>query len=177
MTADKTRDLRPDLALVSASASGGNRRTKELRRLEAETYLNLLRIHRELERKVSDLFEREGLRDVTPQQASALMVLFQERRPLRARTLATKMGLSEVTVGRFVKALRSGGWVDRQPDPQDSRAALLRPTKKAYRALPRFIAVSNSLLDAAFAGFAPADIRRIAKTSRRILANLGAAED
>lgn len=177
MPPEHSRDLRPDLALASSRGSKPDAAAKEQRRLEAEAYLNLLRIQRELERKVSALFADEGLDDVTPQQASALMVLFQERAPLRARTLATQMGLSEVTVGRFVKALHRAGWVDRQPDPDDSRAVLIRPTQKAYRALPRFARVSNTLLDSAFADFTRADIRRIAKTSRRILANLGTAED
>lgn len=167
MASNPPCDLRPDLVPPAADAE-----SLALRRLEAQAYLNLLRIQRELERKVAELFVDEGLQDVTPPQANVLMVLFQERRPLRARTLARSMGLAEVTVGRFVKALEAQGWVDRAPDPEDSRAMLVRPTRKAYRALPRFIAVSNALLDLAFAGFTPTDIRRIAKTSSRLLDNL-----
>lgn len=82
------------------------------------------------------------------------------------------MGLSQVTVGRFVKALESAGWVRREPDPADQRALLIRPTPKAYQHLPRFIAVSNTMLDAAFAGFSPGDVVRVARTTERLRTNL-----
>src|SRR5690606_18854916 len=76
-----------------------------LRRVQADAFLALTRIQRAIEQRLSVLFEAEGLSDVTPAQANALMILFQERRPLTARVLAGHMALSEVTVGRFVRAL------------------------------------------------------------------------
>lgn len=144
----------------------------ELRRLQADAYLDLTRIHREIEARVVELLAEHDLRDVTPAQAGALMILFQERTPMRARELAQRLALSEVTVGRFVHALHAAGWVDRQPDPDDSRAILIVPTPKAYRALPRFIAVSNGLLDQAFAGFSPEDVVRVAQTTERLRKNI-----
>ena len=75
------------------------------------------------------------------------MVLFQGREPLTARELSRRMGYSGVTVSRFVKALAQAGWLERSPDPTDGRAYLLTPTAKARDALPRFIGVSNALLD------------------------------
>lgn len=143
-----------------------------LRRLQADAYLDLTRIQREIERRAAALLEEQGLRDVTPAQAGALMVLFGAKEPLRARDLATRLGLSEVTVGRFVHALTDAGWVRRDPDPDDSRAMRLAPTPKAYRALPRFIEVSNALLDEAFAGFTPDEVERVAKTTERLRRNI-----
>lgn len=142
------------------------------RRRQAQAYLDLTRIHRVIERRSAELLAEQDLRDVTPAQAGALMVLFQARAPLRARALAAELGLSEVTVGRFVHALHDAGWVRRDPDPDDSRAMLLAPTPKAYRALPRFIAVSNALLDEAFAGFSAAEVDRVAKTTERLRRNI-----
>jgi len=148
----------------------------ELRRLQTEAYLNLGRIHRALERRIAALFAREGLADVTPQQAAVLMVLFQARRPLTARDLAEHQGLSQPTVGRFVKALAEQGWVTREADPADARAILIRPTRKAQRALPRFIAVSNAMLDAAFEDVSEAAVRRIARATARLRENLERVE-
>jgi DNA-binding MarR family transcriptional regulator len=163
---------------MSASSRTARARTRdpelELRRVQAEAYLDLSRIHREIEARAAALLEEHDLRDVTPAQAGALMILFQEKQPLRARELAQRLGLSEVTVGRFVHALHATGWVRREPDPDDSRAILIAPTTKAYRALPRFIAVSNALLDQAFAGFSPEDIVRVAKTTERLRKNITA---
>ena len=141
------------------------------RRLQTEAFLTFARVHRLIENHVAALFQDEGL-DVTPQQGNALMVLFQEKRPLTARALADLMAVSEPTVGRFVKALEADGWLEREPHPDDARAWLLRPTRKAYRALPRFIRVSNTLLDRAFTDFSEADVRRVVATGERIRENL-----
>ena len=158
-----------------ASRAAGRRPTAaelQLRRVQTEAYLDLMRIHREMERRTALLFEEVGLTDVTPAQASALIVLFQARGPMTARALALHLALSEVTVGRFVKALEEAGWVERESDPDDARAMLIRPTARAYRALPRFIQVSNALLDEAFAGFSADEVRKIARTTERLRRNI-----
>jgi len=140
--------------------------------LQAETFLNFSQIGRRVERLLAEFFAEEGLIDVTPAQGGALMILFQARGPLTARELADRMGLSQPTVGRFVKALHSAGWVSRKADPNDARAVLLSPTKKAMNALPRFIRVSNTLFDRAFAGVSQAGIARIATGSEHLRRNL-----
>lgn len=142
------------------------------RRLQSEAYLQISRIHRVLERRVAELFVEVGLDDVTPAQANVLTILFNAKEPMTARALARAMSLSEVTVGRFVRALESAGWLSRTPDPNDSRAMLVSPTRKAYRAFPKFLRVSNTLLDEAFGGFAQKDIERIAKTTIQLRENL-----
>lgn len=148
----------------------------QLRREQTEAYLNFGRIHRALERCIGTLFEREGLSDITPPQSALLMVLFQARRPLTARELADHQGVTQPTIGRLVRALQEQGWVTRDSDPDDARAILIRPTRKARRALPRFIAVSNVLLDHAFADFTEVAVRRIARTTCRLRENLERAE-
>ncbi len=142
------------------------------RRAQSVRFLAFARVQRLVDAKVTALLAAEGLKDVTSQQANVLMVLFQAKRALSARAIADAMAVSEVTVGRFVKALAAAGWADRQRDPDDGRAFAIRPTKKAYRNLPRFIAVSNRLLDEAFAGFSAREIQRVGATTERILANL-----
>ncbi len=143
-----------------------------LRRKQADAALELSRVQRELERRVQQLLEREKLPDVTPAQANALMILFQEKAPMTARALARQMNLSEVTVGRFVRALENAGWVTREADPKDTRAILIRPSKKAYRAFPRFLAVSNSLLEVAFVGLSKQEVDTLAHLVERVRMNV-----
>jgi hypothetical protein len=71
----------------------GKRAEIAFRRLQAEAALNLSRIHREMERRVAVLLRANGLTDVTPAQANALMILFQEKRPMTARAVAAQMNL------------------------------------------------------------------------------------
>ncbi len=157
---------------MGSSASSLRRQALARRRVQTQAFLNFARIERAIERRVTELMTAHRLEDVTSQQANLLMILFEERAPLTGRTLAERMELAPQTVGRFIKALLAKNWVERHEDPEDRRALLVRPTRKAYRALPRFIAVSNALLDQALADFDDAALRRLDTAAQRVLDNL-----
>lgn len=150
-------DLPPDLAL---------------RRVQADAFVDLARIHRTIERRLAAMFEEAGLTDVTPAQATVLQVLVTAREPLTAREVARRLSLSEVTVGRFVRSLDQHGWLERRRDPDDSRAIHLLPTQRTYDELPRFLRVSNTLLDDAFAGFDRRAIEQLGRDVDQVRANL-----
>jgi DNA-binding MarR family transcriptional regulator len=142
------------------------------RRVQTDTFLEFARLTAIQHHRLRELFARAELGEITPQQSRALMVLFQARQPLTARELSRRMGCSEVTVSRFVKALVQAEWVERTPDPNDGRAYLLIPTAKAREALPRFVGVSNALLDQIFAGFSEAELAALESAMDRIRKNL-----
>ena len=75
-------------------------------------------------------------------------------------------------MSRFVKALVHAEWVARTPDPEDGRAFLLRPTPKAREAFPRFVHISNLLLDQIFAGFSTEELDALESAMERIRRNL-----
>ncbi|MCB9684908.1 MAG: MarR family transcriptional regulator [Alphaproteobacteria bacterium] len=142
------------------------------RRVQTRAMIDLARIRHASEALVESLLREHGLEDVTPAQANALMVLIDARRSLTAAELARELSLSEVTVGRFVRALEAGGWIAREPDPTDARALRLSATPKTRELLPRFIAVSNALLDQAFAGFDEERIAAFAEALATVRENL-----
>jgi DNA-binding MarR family transcriptional regulator len=129
--------------------------TKSLqhRFLQAETVLAVERITRSVNRRMEHHFAEAGLKDITPQQAKVLMVLFQAKGSMNAKKLAEELGISQVTVGRFIKALKENGWVKWDRDPEDARAILLGLSPKAYEAFPRFVGISNALMDEVFGAF------------------------
>jgi DNA-binding MarR family transcriptional regulator len=143
----------------------------DLRRAQTQALVDLARIRHASERLVDGWLKDQGLA-ITSAQANALLVLVNARHPLSQAELARELSLSEVTVGRFVRAMEDGGWVERTRDPEDARALLLRPTAQARDLLPRFITVSNQLLDRAFAGLDDAAVDRITKCLARIRDNL-----
>ena len=145
-----------------------------LRHRQAEAWLLLGRLHTRVSEGVTAQFREEGIADITPAQANALMVLFQRRHPLTARQLAGELGVSEVTVGRVVRRLEAGGWVERARDPDDGRAILLRPTRKARAALPDFVRLSNQMMDQVFAGFSPAEVQQLQGLLARLQENIQA---
>jgi MarR family transcriptional regulator for hemolysin len=148
-----------------------------LRRRQVGAWLHLASIHRKMEAQAQAVFKKNGLVDITPNQSTVLMVLFEKHEPMTARSLSQALGLSEVTVGRFIRNLLKAGWVQRQKDPDDARALLLSPTDKAYDHLPIFIQMSNQQLDRAFEGFSAKETKNLGDLIKRIRGNLLDAED
>lgn len=146
-----------------------------LRRIQTGILLDLQRIRQSIEARVEQMLRDHDLQ-VTPAQANVLMALVEAREPRTARQLAQDLRVSDVTMGRFVRALEGGGWIARRRDPNDSRAILVRPTAKAREALPRFIAVSNALADGSFAGFGRDEVEQFGRMMHTVRANLEDAE-
>ena len=144
----------------------------DLRRQQTDTFLEFARLATIHQLRLHALFAKADLGNITPQQSRALMVLFQARAPMTGRALSRAMGCSEVTISRFVKALVQAQWVVREQDPNDGRAYLLTPTAKARDALPRFVSVSNELLDQIFSGFSKGEMEALASAMGRIRSNL-----
>jgi len=139
------------------------------RRLEADTYLAIERALKQVKQRMEDRFTIEGLTDVTPQQAKLLMVLFHHPKgSLRASDLAKSLGVSAVTVARFLKNLEQKGWVERTKSTQDARATSIIASAKAYEALPSFIRVSNLLMDEVFGSFDQGELEDFAHNVKKI---------
>jgi len=145
------------------------------RRRQTQIIVDLARVRAAADRWVEESLAAHGLDDITPAQANVLMVLVNARKPLTGAELARELGITEVTVSRFLKRMASAGWVERQRDPADARRLLVRPTDQAREALPRFIRVSNHLLDAAFAELGPEQVDELARQLSRIRERLEAA--
>jgi DNA-binding MarR family transcriptional regulator len=125
-----------------------------------------------MERRVSQLFTRKGIHDLTPAQANVLVILFHKKEPTNARTLARELAVSEVTMARFIRALESSGWIGRERSSKDARTMLIRLRKKAYSALPTLADVANGMMDEAFEGFDRTSTEQFANFSARIVENM-----
>lgn len=147
---------------------------RERRRAQMAALYDLADVHQAVQRHLAAGFAEHGLDDITPPQSVVLAVLFEEQVATTAR-LAARLGLADVTVGRFVAALERAGYVHRTPNPDDARELLVRPTAKARRRLPTFIAVTNDLLDRLFADEDMAVIGGFLERARARLAGPAAA--
>jgi DNA-binding MarR family transcriptional regulator len=141
---------------------------KRYRKMQSDTFLGFAQIAGLAERRAQRLFEEHGIFDITPTQSRVLVILFQAQRPLTASEISADMGLTEVTVGRFIRALRTAGWLTRSQNPDDRRSWLLHPTQRARDSLPMFIAVSNALLDSVFDALSPAEMEVLAEAVSRM---------
>ncbi len=147
--------------------------TRRKRRLQADAFLQMSKIHRVISKRLEELFTEAGCETATPAQAGVLMVLFQAGMPMTARQLAEEMAVSDVTMMRFVKALEANDWIERRPDPSDARARLIQPTGKARSFLPKFASISNKALDEAFGDMSPERLEGIVGAIGEVRKNLG----
>jgi DNA-binding MarR family transcriptional regulator len=53
----------------------------------------------------------------------------------RLRDLAARASMTPPAMAELVDELQAAGYLERQPDPRDGRAKLIRPTRKGRRAL------------------------------------------
>lgn len=144
----------------------------QLLRIKIEGYLNLVRIHREVESRASELLDQAGIAGMTMAQATALLVLVQEGAPITAARLAGLLNVSAVTVGRFVRSLEQNKWIRRRRDPHDARAMLLEPTRKTFARLGRFFTVTDQLMQEAYEGMSDHEVRAAVKLLATIRRNL-----
>jgi DNA-binding MarR family transcriptional regulator len=80
-----------------------------------------------------------------------------EHGPLRATDLAADTLLDLSTVSRQIRSLVERGLVERRPDPEDGRGALLSPTQAGLAAVERYRAQRDQKLAEALAGWPGAD--------------------
>lgn len=144
-----------------------------LRRRQTELMLAFSRVNQLILKRAGELLEARGLHTLTPSQANALIVLFNARRPINARELARELGVSEVTVSRFLRKMEDVGWVERTPDPADGRSMLLRTTRYARERFLDLAEVSNAVLDATFGGVSREELDTLASAFGRVQSNLG----
>jgi DNA-binding MarR family transcriptional regulator len=73
---------------------------------------------------------------LTPSRYAALGTL-EKRGPLRASDFADALGIARPTMSKLIEAMLEGGWISREPDPTDRRAAVLTITAQGREVLTR----------------------------------------
>jgi len=91
--------------------------TDEVGRLAGGLRTTVVRLNHSLRQPVA----RKG---VTPTRLTA-MVTLEKCGPMRPGDLADRLSVTAASMSRLSEALEEGGWVDREPDPEDRRAQLL----------------------------------------------------
>jgi len=91
---------------------------------------------------------------MTVAQAATLEVLRTEG-AMRLGTLGRRLGISPSTLSRNLRRLQARGLLDRLPDPDDTRAALVSLTEEGRRAAARIVRQEESFAMAILERFRP----------------------
>jgi DNA-binding MarR family transcriptional regulator len=112
---------------------------------------------------------REALEpwDVTPSQARALGVLLRHG-TMRLSGLAEHLRIVPRSATEVVDALAARGLVERQPDPDDRRATLIRPTPEGTRVGEAIRAARAADAEGFFGALSEADRADLARILRTL---------
>ncbi len=91
----------------------------------------LIEAFRSLESEIGPALEDRGAFELTPAQARALLLV--DRTGTRLTELARRAGVTKQAMMQLVDDLQTMGCVRRTPDPEDSRAKVVRLTAKGLR--------------------------------------------
>jgi DNA-binding MarR family transcriptional regulator len=107
------------------------------------------------------LREPVARRGVTPTRLTAMATL-EKRGPMRPGDLADRLSITAASMSRLVEALEEGGWVEREPDPEDRRAQLLSLSRHGRETLARMRSEGTGELAEAIRALPEAERDRLA---------------
>ncbi|WP_114561368.1 MarR family winged helix-turn-helix transcriptional regulator [Desertihabitans aurantiacus] len=90
-----------------------------------------------------------------------LLAIIREHGPLRVQDLAGLLGLDASTASRHVKSLEAAGLVEREADPDDRRASLVRVSRHGEEAWSADKDTRSALLHQTLDSWAPDDRERL----------------
>ncbi|MEM9542127.1 MAG: MarR family winged helix-turn-helix transcriptional regulator [Cyanobacteria bacterium P01_E01_bin.42] len=93
----------------------------------------------------------EGFDELTPASVSLLARLTPDGS--QTVDLARQVRRTKQATGKLVQALENQGYAERAPDPNDSRAQLVRPTDKGKKALAAGVGIRKKLAEDAMTVF------------------------
>ncbi|TWT20234.1 MarR family transcriptional regulator [Luteimonas marina] len=79
----------------------------------------------------------DGVPALPPAHSAVLRMLEGARPGMRAKAIAARLGVTPASVSDTLATLETRGWIERRPDPDDGRAALVRLTRAGRRLAER----------------------------------------
>lgn len=108
-------------------------------------------------------------------RAQWLAIFKISRNPgVKQAELADALEVEPITLTRMLDRMEEGGWVERQPDPNDRRARLLVLTDKARDALSPMQIIVDEIYEEALAGLSAEEREDLVRLLTRVRANLSA---
>ncbi|MEO9590177.1 MarR family winged helix-turn-helix transcriptional regulator [Rhodopirellula bahusiensis] len=121
--------------------------------------------------RITDVLKEAGL-DLSVEESSILMVLYEAGEPLRTGDFAKLVMRDITTVTRQVDGLVKKRLVSRERDPNDGRAVLICPTAKGTKQMEKLMPLAESLRQRLKSGISAQQWSTTIRTMQRMQENL-----
>ena len=121
-----------------------------------------------------------GFKDITPAFASLMPHLDPSGAGTRAQELAQRLGITKQAMSQFIRELQTRGYVEQVPDPSDTRAKLVRLTKRGIALRASCHQMRAAITEVALRALGPARLKRLQSDLvelTKALATIAAAPD
>lgn len=112
-----------------------------------------------------------GYDDMTPAFASLIPLL--EATGARPTALAQRAGITKQAISQLVRELEGRGYLEQVPDPTDTRAKIVRLTKRGIQLRAACMEVRRELQEIAMAALGKTRLTRLRDDLREVAAVLG----
>jgi DNA-binding MarR family transcriptional regulator len=102
-----------------------------------------------------------GFKDMTPAFSTLMPLLDPAGAGTRAQELARRSGVTKQAMSQLIRELQSRGYVEQVGDPTDTRAKLVRLTKRGMALRATCQTVRGEITDAARRALGPVRLRRL----------------
>jgi DNA-binding MarR family transcriptional regulator len=106
----------------------------------------------------------------------AILAALRAGAPMRLSTLSVDTHLEAPLVSREVRQLEVDGYVRREPDASDGRAAIVSLTDKGIDAYSRYRAATDEIIAETFDAWNDSDLSRLAKYLDRLSGDFASPE-
>lgn len=113
----------------------------------------------------------KGFRDMTPSFASLIPLL--DARGARPTVLAQRAGITKQAISQLVRELQARGYVEQVPDPTDTRAKIVRLTRRGVTLRSTCQAMRQEINATALQALGATRLARLHRDLKRLTAALG----
>lgn len=114
-----------------------------------------------------------GFKDMTPAFATLIPLLDPSGAGTRAQELARRSGVTKQAMSQLIRELQTRGYIEQVPDPTDTRAKLVRLTKRGIALRMACQNVRGEINEVALRALGPARLKRLHKDLTELASALG----
>ncbi len=140
---------------------------------ERKVFFSLIsRIREKSHKMIEKELENYGFKELKPSYGTIFGVMYKNKGSIPLKNLIAETKKSKTTIIEHIKKLENLGYIRREKDKQDDRLNLVILTEKSYEIYPKFMGISDKIIEKAFGNIEEENILIFEKVLEKIFKNI-----